>query len=51
MFFLRQRHVVCLLYGGGSYLGESVMGGSTVYHIVGKFGEIFNLAIWRNYQI
>ena len=24
-------HVVCLLYGGGLYLEESVMGGSTVY--------------------
>ena len=25
-----QRHVVCPLYGGIPYLGESIMGGSTV---------------------
>ena len=24
-------HVICPLYGGGPYLGESVMGGFTVY--------------------
>ena len=25
--------VVCPLYGGGPYLGESVMGGSTVFRV------------------
>ena len=35
-------HVVCPLYGGCLYLGESVMGGATV-----AFCNRLNLAIWR----
>ena len=27
-----QGHVVCPLYGGCPYIGESVVGGSTVYY-------------------
>ena len=30
---INQGHVVCLLCGGGPYLGESVMGGSTVLRV------------------
>ena len=30
---INQGHIVCPLYGGGPYLGESIMGGSTVYLI------------------
>ena len=28
---INRGHVVCMLYGGGPYLGVSIMGGSTVY--------------------
>ena len=38
-------HTVCPLYGGGPYLGESVMGGSTVTYFLTYDAEHSNRQI------
>ena len=49
---INRGHVVCQLYGGGPYLGESFMGGSTVLLFCSNFCRYviltsLSLSIWR----